>query len=142
MSDSFCSEPAGRRCTMSYVSLRCSLGNLSWLLFHLPSACGPWNEQSWTARNGRIEPSVLSARPFSCTEDRHGAQPECHDLEVPIPQGLRSSKYTLGSTSQHTRSADARSHQAHRELPHREIPHQGPSWQGLQPGGTQDGWYP
>ena len=34
-----------------------------------------------------------------------------------------------------------------RVLPHlavsyRQIPHQGPGWQGLQPGGTQGGWYP
>jgi len=30
----------------------------------------------------------LSSRPFSCTGDSHGAQPEWHDPEAPLPQGL------------------------------------------------------
>ena len=99
----------------------------------------------------------LSARPFPCTGGSHGAQPEWHDLEASLPQGLAAASGHLiqpagtqdpqaqgsaGESAPHCPAPRVRTHQAHREVPHSALPHQGPSWPGLQPGGTQGGWYP
>ncbi|KAM7330191.1 hypothetical protein ACRRTK_011804 [Alexandromys fortis] len=37
----------------------------------------------------------LSARPFPCTGGNRGAQPEWHDLEAPLPQGLAAASAHL-----------------------------------------------